>query len=351
MNQINPHISIRIVVHWDTESRKYFLTKYLEELGYSVNQYSIPNFDALNYKSRIGKAFIYYQFFKVALTTILSANDNDIIVATNFHVGAIASILAPITKKSCKILGINLILGEKPVLINFLRKVMFGFAFKNKNFFFTVNNYELLNEYQKYISMSFPHNKIFELKDHYVNPIIAEGEVSEQNYIFTGGENSRDWSTLFRAAELIPEVKFLCVARKRLFSKIKPPPNVVMYFDIDYTQFINLMKNCCLVALPLNKDIPAGLLVMFDAVALGKPVIITRTSITQNYIVDAETGILIDKNDYNALANNILELMHNKKRRDLIANKMRDKLFTEYSASNYSQKIEDILQKLSASSS
>ncbi len=67
---------------------------------------------------------------------------------------------------------------------------------------------------------------------------------------------------------------------------------VNIFTDIPEHQFLSLIHNSSLVALPLDTDAPAGLIVIFQAAASEKMVITTKTASTEAYIND-EFGCLL----------------------------------------------------------
>ena len=115
--------------------------------------------------------------------------------------------------------------------------------------------------------------------------------------VFCGGDNSRDWKTFFKVVEMCPKIKFVAIARKRNFNYFNIiPNNCQMYFDTDSDFFYDTIIKCSIVAIPLSSNFASGLIVIGKTAALSKPVIITETSCTVNYIENQVTGILIGQN-------------------------------------------------------
>ena len=339
-------MSIRVVLNWDNKNEEFHLIKNLKKNNYTVFQYSLDNFNPVKFKSLKGKLELFYKYFLGAYKAVIESKNGDVLIGTNFHVGALISILCLILRKKNKVIGFNLILNDKSWFVNKVRGFFLYFTFMNKNFYTTINNNYLIDLYSKYFIKIIPKERFFILKDHYINPKNLEESKEDKNYVFTGGENSRDWDTLFKAAKILPNISFICVARKRLFPKIGVPGNVQMYFDISYIKFIDFLKKSSIVAMPLLSEGPAGLLVIFDATFLGKPIITTNTIITANYIQNNESGVLIKNKDYRSLAKNIQDLIKDKEKSKKFSKKLKNKLENEYSAESYADKVLNIIKSV-----
>ncbi len=78
-------------------------------------------------------------------------------------------------------------------------------------------------------------------------------------------------------------------------------------FGADY---IRLLLAADIVVLPLSDtEISAGQMVMLQALAAGKPVIITDTSTTREYVQESDLNILVPVSDALALEKAILKLV------------------------------------------
>lgn len=339
-------MAIRLVLNWDNKNEEYHLSKQLRKYGHAVFQYSLDNFDPKKFSSLSGKASLLWKYWKGARKAVREAAPQDTLIGTNFHVGALISINCLLLGKKNKVLGFNLILNDKRWLIHQIRALFLECCFKNENFFATVNLPALIPMYSKYFLSPISADRFFVLKDHYINPDNLAKSLIDDDYVFTGGENSRDWQGLFRAASLLPDIKFKCIARRRLFPHIEVPANVDIVFDTSYEDFLNMLKRCTLVALPLISDGPAGLLVIFDATFLGKAVITTRTMITENYINSDDKGVLIEMGDATELANSINLLMKNKYTARHLAQNLKLELENNYSVEEYGKKVNDMVVKI-----
>jgi glycosyltransferase involved in cell wall biosynthesis len=80
------------------------------------------------------------------------------------------------------------------------------------------------------------------------------------------------------------------------------PPEVEVVTEIPLARLIDLMASSRAHVLPLDaRRISTGQTVLLQAMALGKPVIATRTAGTEDYIDDGVTGLLVPPRDPAAL--------------------------------------------------
>lgn len=64
------------------------------------------------------------------------------------------------------------------------------------------------------------------------------------------------------------------------------PQNVTCRHDIPVDEFLNEMASSEVVCLPLDTEAPAGLIVLFQAAAMNKPIVTSDTVTTRGYITD-----------------------------------------------------------------
>lgn len=339
-------MTLRIILNWDNHDKEYHLVENLRTNGHETIQYSLKNFDTIFFKSWYGKFILFYKYFQGSYQAVRDAKKNDIIIGTNFHVGAIASLLCVLFRKKNKILALNLILNDKSIVINFIRGLILFVSFKNRFFYCTINDSSLVKLYSKYFLNDVDESRFFELLDVYENKQNLTPTCENENYIFSGGETSRDWETLFKAANKMPNIKFICVARKRLFPKLDVPKNVELIFDVSYERFLDFLKKCSIVVLPLKNEGPSGLLVIFDATSLGKPIITTETRVIKNYIINQKYGTLTKLKDYESITEQIHSVLNNYEFGKTMANEFKTVLETKFPPKNYAKNIHDILTRM-----
>jgi len=115
-------------------------------------------------------------------------------------------------------------------------------------------------------------------------------------YVFSGGENHRDYKTLINAMRITPNVKCIVVTRTH-FKDIKkndPPPNVTVLRGLGRLEFLRLLVNSRAVILPFKgNNSVMGHNLLSEAMYFGKPVIATKNSSFEDSISDGKNGYLV----------------------------------------------------------
>jgi glycosyltransferase involved in cell wall biosynthesis len=116
--------------------------------------------------------------------------------------------------------------------------------------------------------------------------------VSTGDYIFSGGDSMRDYATLFRAVEGL-KMPVVIATRLKIESSIKVPPNVTIK-PVSNAEFRRLLAGARLVVVPLRMDRirTSGQQSYLNAMALGKPVIVTDIEDAPFHIEHRRTGLL-----------------------------------------------------------
>lgn len=129
---------------------------------------------------------------------------------------------------------------------------------------------------------------------------------AEDFFMAAGGMN-RDYGTLIKAFKVLQEAKLQVFAKYRDYTKGQEIPDNVEFKNLmdgnDYVTAHKLLRdsyyNCIAVLLPIDyiNDVPNGATVLVEALAMGKPIIITEAD--TNYIdVEKEgCGLTVKSHD------------------------------------------------------
>lgn len=335
---------ILLLVDW-AKKTPFFLENGFAERDIDYKVFDIPDYTMKDRIEKFGVINLYYKYTKLAFRAVQASTASDIIICWNFTTSIATGIACKILRKKRRILGLNIIAPGRTGILNSFRNNLFRLVMRSPDFYITINSNSYISEYSKRFKL--PETKFHVLHDSIHPTNFPDKSDYEGDYIFCGGEAKRDWETLFKACRLTPDINYICIARKKFFShELEIPSNVQMFFDLDEKQFNDYMRRSAIVALPLNSAVPAGLIVLLNAALLKKPVIVTRTSSTENYITDNETGMLSTMFDHKELASKITALHTNRLKRQALGTALHDVVLDKYSTEKYTCRLIDILHEI-----
>lgn len=136
-----------------------------------------------------------------------------------------------------------------------------------------------------------------------------ERAAHNEGYVFAIGRSGRDWETLLRAApQFAAPLRLVAGSGDRLPGPI--PPGVQVSRDLSLEEGRELMRRAAVVVVPLlPAERSTGQVVLFEAMAMGKPVVATRATGTVDYVRDGENGWLVEPGEASALADAVNRLL------------------------------------------
>jgi glycosyltransferase involved in cell wall biosynthesis len=338
--------NVFFLIDWKSPDR-FNISKYLEKFHPSVTTHAMTNQNNKDYEKKYRYPVLIFKYFQVSYKGLSQAKKEDTIVSWNFTMGFCCSVLRFLMMKKTRIVCLNIIAHESKGLSGFVRKKLFSFFLNQPDIYITVNSSDLFAQYNKEFNLSF--EKMFVLEDPVFDFYERRPFADRQSYMFCGGVARRDWETLFKACELLPDYRFVGVAQKQNFpAHLNVPANMNMYYDISLEAFNDYLKDSTIQLLPLNSKRPAGLIGIITGALLGIPIITTRTASIENYITDKKSGMLIDMGDYQALAEAIKELFHDPALRKAQVDALTDFIEDNYNEQAYARKLNHILDKISS---
>lgn len=154
------------------------------------------------------------------------------------------------------------------------------------------------------------------LKAHFIYDKVDHGffrpmEDEPDNFVLAVGQEQRDYNTLYKALSGTG-IKIIIVASSN-WSTYRLPilgdSNAEVVRNIPYTLLRSLYARARLVVVPLNNVCyAAGSNTILEAMAMGKPVVVTNTPGIREYIQDGETGLFVSPGDSTLLRETILSL-------------------------------------------
>lgn len=171
----------------------------------------------------------------------------------------------------------------------------------------------------------------------------------EAPVIASAGTATRDYATLIKASEgLGADVKIAAdstwfpAATDLDGSRI--PPHVEARSYGDFLGLRDLYARSRFVVVPLRPAVHAcGYAVVAQAMAMAKPVIVSRTASPSDFVVDGETGYYVEPGDVEDLRGKMQELLDNPERARAMGDAARARMEAGFSVEAYSRRIGDIV--------
>lgn len=150
----------------------------------------------------------------------------------------------------------------------------------------------------------------------------------DEGYVLSVGQAGRDHSTLLRALAGL-SVPAVLVASSSWGAEVKDleevPPNVTLQRGVSFDELRRLYDRCSLVVVPLmaGLEFAAGVNVVLETMAMGKPLVVTATPGLAGYIEDGATGRLVPPGDPGALRSVIRELLDDRSQAQALGSRAR----------------------------
>jgi glycosyltransferase involved in cell wall biosynthesis len=123
----------------------------------------------------------------------------------------------------------------------------------------------------------------------------AYAEGARCGSIVSAGRSGRDYPTLAKAVCGLPCQLLIICDTAAATSGIAPSQQITVTRDCFGQAYIDALANAIFVVVPLSVDaVSAGQMVLLQAQALGKPIIVTRTT-TSEYATDEQDALLVDR--------------------------------------------------------
>lgn len=186
----------------------------------------------------------------------------------------------------------------------------------------------------------------------YCTDITAERYApAEEEYIFTGGNNQRDFATLREAVRGLPIKVRVAASREQFDTR----------FDTEQFDFLGMvpperyyteMARARLVVLSLQPHVLRcpGVITYVQAMRFGKCVIVNEPLGACSYIQNGETGVLVPSQDPARLRSAIGELWENHDRRRRLAAQAHDHAARHFCLARYLRDVERLAYEVSDSS-
>jgi glycosyltransferase involved in cell wall biosynthesis len=184
----------------------------------------------------------------------------------------------------------------------------------------------------------------------------SDHEHKEQMIMSIGEPRSRDYSSLFQAVDGLP-IKLTVAsfghwyAREKNGSiRVPAPANVSMTRHLTQFDLRNLYASSQFLVLPVQDLVySAGATACLEAGSMARAVVAFRSRGIADYIVDGETGILVEPGNVSAMRETIQYLLANPGEAKRMGQNARQRIAEKFNLETYVSKIADVLVASEAS--
>jgi hypothetical protein len=128
------------------------------------------------------------------------------------------------------------------------------------------------------------------------------GPISEDGGVFSGGDSLRDYDPLVAASSVLSVDVTIAARSDRIVRRGSLPPNLRVG-PLPHSRFVDSMRRAAVVVVPLKSraERSAGQQTYLNAMALGKPVVVTDAPGVRDHVDHGATGLIVPPGDPVAL--------------------------------------------------
>ena len=145
-------------------------------------------------------------------------------------------------------------------------------------------------------SLGMPSANVKTILHHVDNQFFQPQGLAEGDYVLAVGSEQRDFVSLIRAMEGTA-IKLIIVVNKTIAAELNAldhEANLRVLSNIPFVELRALYEQARVVVAPLhNVDYAAGSTSILEAMAMGRPVVVSRTRGIEDYVVEDITGVYV----------------------------------------------------------
>jgi len=165
-----------------------------------------------------------------------------------------------------------------------------------------------------------------------------------QYVLAVGDDVSRDYPTLIEACRQagLP----LKLRSNAKFAVPADAAHVTFVGRLSYKELRSLYEHATVVAVPLQPaDYPGGITAIYEAMAMSKPMVVSRTSMTTGLISDGAEGVLVPPSDPVEMGKALSGLWNDQHRRSTLGSAARQRLDRDFSHARYIERFATLLRQ------
>lgn len=187
----------------------------------------------------------------------------------------------------------------------------------------------------------------------FFQPGKATCEPTEQDHIESLGLSYRDYPTLIRAMRLLPDITCYLragsswVSHKAGYESEEIPHNIHLKPIVHPSLLRSCYASSRFIVVPICQTTQwsAGCTTVQQAQAMGKAVICTAIPGLSDYVLDGETGILVEAGNHVALAEAIADLWNHPEKAAAMGRRGRELTETEFSLDKWLSRLVRIVEE------
>ena len=212
-----------------------------------------------------------------------------------------------------------------------IKKIIQNYIFSCVEVIFVSSKEETIT-YSERLSIEKEKIKFLPFHTNVTEPAIIE---NFDSYILSAGRTGRDYRTLIKAVEDLP-IKVKIISDEYSVERLTIPKNVQLLINVSYEDYLDDLKKCRFVIIPLYEVTKStGQVVFLEAMSFGKPVIASEVVGTKDYIKDQENGILVPPQNIERLKSAIIRLIGDKQLHRKLASNGFNKIRKEHTFERY----------------
>ncbi len=169
-------------------------------------------------------------------------------------------------------------------------------------------------------------------------------------YVFAAGRTGRDWRTLAAAVSGL-DLPVTVVCSPEDAATIGFSANVNVSSDVPYATYRQLLEGASIVVVPLEPHVySSGQVVILEAMAMGKAVVVTRAVGSEDYVEDEIDGLLVEQGDATGMRAALLRLHRDHSLRLALGEAALTKVLHRHTLEYYASHLLQIVEQVTACS-
>ncbi|MBY0472782.1 glycosyltransferase family 4 protein [Patescibacteria group bacterium] len=166
-----------------------------------------------------------------------------------------------------------------------------------------------------------------------------------------GRDPDRDIKLLFAATEGLGKELIITTRQSRL-EKLKPLPAHVLHKTFSVPELKTAYENASVVVIPLDTsnglNNEMGISAVYEALAMGKPIVASRSQGMEAYIEDGVNGVLVPQHDVRAMRDAIKRLLGDRELRERLGRNARTYAEQNLDPDRCTQQLAEFFKKIAA---